>query len=177
MKKIWKFLLIILGIIVFIILIYFLSKPRPINKFTFPDTIVVNNYTEYKIDTIVKVFINKVLKQDSVTIHIFYLNNLMIYNNFEIMGYLEPTPYNNREYILFINEHIDQMNTLLSHEFVHFDQYIKNELVLNRNLQIAIYKNDTIDLLKIPYESRLFEQDAYNRQNQFLKQLNQLLYK
>jgi hypothetical protein len=101
----------------------------------------------------------------------------MNYDKLEIMGYLEPIPYNNREYLLFINKNIYQMNTILSHEFVHFDQYIKNELVLNRDLQIAIYKNDTIDLHKVPYESRLFEQDAYNRQNQFLKQLNQLLYK
>jgi hypothetical protein len=177
MKNIWKILLIVLVFVAFIILIYFLSRPKPMNKFTFPDTVVVNNYTEFEIDTIVKVFVNKILEQDSVTINIFYIHNQMNYDKLEIMGYLEPIPYNNREYLLFINKNIYQMNTILSHEFVHFDQYIKNELVLNRDLQIAIYKNDTIDLHKVPYESRLFEQDAYNRQNQFLKQLNQLLYK
>lgn len=176
MKKNWKILLIILSVIVFIFLIYFLSKPKPMNKFTFPDTIVVNNNTEFEIDTIVKVLINKVLEQDSVTIHIFYLNKQLIYENFELMGFIEPTIYNNREYSLFINKNIDQMNTLLCHEFVHFDQFIKNELVLNRKLQIAVYKGNTINLLKIPYKSRLFEQDAYNRQHQILKKLNNLLY-
>jgi len=176
MKKIWKILLIILGIIVFIILIYFLSKPKSMNKFTFPDTVIVNNNTEFEIDTTVKVLINKILNYDSITIYIFYLNKEMIYDDFEIMGYIEPTAYNNREYLLFINKQAEQINMLLSHEFVHLDQYMKKELILNRNLQVAIYKGDTINLLKVPYKSRPFEQDAYNRQYQILKQLNKLLY-
>lgn len=176
MKKIWKILLIILGIIVFIILIYFLSKPKSMNKFTFPDTVIVNNNTEFEIDTTVKVLVNKILNYDSITIYIFYLNKEMIYDDFEIMGYIEPTAYNNREYLLFINKQAEQINMLLSHEFVHLDQYMKKELILNRNLQVAIYKGDTINLLKMPYKSRPFEQDAYNRQYQILKQLNKLLY-
>ena len=52
MKNIWKILLIVLVFVAFIILIYFLSRPKPMNKFTFPDTVVVNNYTEFEIDTI-----------------------------------------------------------------------------------------------------------------------------
>lgn len=176
MKKIWKILLIILGIIVFIILIYFLSKPKSMNKFTFPDTVIVNNNTELEIDTVVKVIINKILKQDSIIIHIFYLNKQMIYDDFEIMGYIEPTSYNNKEYLLFINRQVEQINILLSHEFVHLDQYMKNELKLNRDLQVAIYKGDTINLHKVPYKLRPFEQDAYNRQYQILKQLNKILY-
>lgn len=176
MKKIWKILLIILGIIVFIILIYFLSKPKSMNKFTFPDTVIVNNNTEFEIDTTVKVLINKILNYDSITIYIFYLNKEMIYDDFEIMGYIEPTAYNNREYLLFINKQAEQINMLLSHEFVHLDQYMKKELILNRDLQVAIYKGDTINLLKVPYKSRPFEQDAYNRQYQILKQLNKILY-
>lgn len=176
MKKIWKILLIILCIIVFIILIYFLSKPKSMNKFTFPDTVIVNNNTEFEIDTTVKVLINKILNYDSITIYIFYLNKEMIYDDFEIMGYIEPTAYNNREYLLFINKQAEQINMLLSHEFVHLDQYMKKELILNRDLQVAIYKGDTINLLKVPYKSRPFEQDAYNRQYQILKQLNKILY-
>lgn len=42
MKNIWKILLIVLVFVAFIILIYFLSRPKPMNKFTFPDTVVVN---------------------------------------------------------------------------------------------------------------------------------------
>ncbi len=172
-------IVVIIAIIVGVIL--FLSRNNPMNKFTFPKELVVENHTTHNsVDTIAMVVLNKVMKFDTINIQIYYIRDGVFKNgNMDIMAYIEKVPYNKHQYLLFLAKtlNIYSINDIIAHEMAHVEQMEKGYLIQSVHENYAVYNNDTIFYLKMPYEIRPFEIDAVNKQKLISNDLYKLLYK
>lgn len=178
MKK--KYWLIIAVIIIGIILVILFYKKKEMNKFTFPITLNVNNYTQYKaLDTISMVILNKELGFDTMNINLYYMvNNNISTDKIEVAAFIQKNPFEKHKYNIFINKDLNELNLtygkLLSHELLHLYQMEKGELI--QFADDVIYKGDTIYFSKVKYEDRSYEKAAYKGQDSIGKKLNKLLY-
>lgn len=179
MKK--RNLLIVLVIILLGILIILLSRKKEINTFEFPDTLVVENYSDnWLADTLSMVVLNKIMNYDTITLKIFNKPSHINHNDYDIIGFVERNFLEKNSYIIYINKNLsfNELKTLISHEMVHIDQIQKGDLVtFFSNYEYSIYKGDTIYFMKVSYENRPFEIDAHKRDSEILKKLNDILYK
>ena len=179
-----KTLLIILGVIIvislFIMLIIIEKKrvERPFNKFTFPETVMVTNGTEYnKADTIIMVLANKILKMDTIDVKVYYIPNVVQGEETEFYGIVQQLPFSKHKYLILLNDKLSllELKTTLSHEFVHINQYERSDLYVYGN--IYDWKNEKDKFFTdIKYEDRPFEKEAFFKQNKIRKELDKYLY-
>jgi hypothetical protein len=178
MKKIW-YVIIAVVIVIIVFFLIFTHKPKKMNSFRFPETIIVNNYTSIDdADTIIKVLINRIFGYDTARINIYYMPLSFDKNDTQIFGFITKNEFESNSYNLFIAKN-DSYNlfTLLSHEFIHFDQMQKGLLVQPAvGYKYNIWMNDTVKLFEVPYEERKYEIDAYNRCPEVERKLRKLLY-
>jgi hypothetical protein len=178
MKK--KYWLIIALIIIGLILVIIFYKKKEMNKFTFPITLSVRNYTQYKaLDTISMVILNRELGIDTMDINLYYIvNNNISTDKIEIAAFIQKNPFEKHKYNIFINKDLNGLNLtygkLLSHELLHLYQMEKNELI--QFTDHVIYRGDTIYFSTVKYDDRPYEKAAYKGQDSIEKKLNKLLY-
>ena len=181
MKLNKKYIYIILSLVVIIILIIFIKRhttDKVQNKYEFPSTLKVNNNTSYKTaDTIILVILNKIYNYDTMVVDIYYYNNQIYFNDYDIIGFIEKNQYNLHHYLIYIKKNLEYFpdKTFFSHELVHLNQMELNKFKKITNNKV-IYLNDTIDCSKIPYPNRQFEIDAFNEEKFVYKKLNYYLY-
>jgi len=147
------------------------------NRFTFPSTMVVNNYTSYPYaDTTTMVILNKIYGIDTMKINIYYSSVDFSTDEIEVIGFIRKNIFEPHSYLFFLKK--PPINTplseFLSHELIHLKQMEDGELIECVNYNI--YQNDTIYLNKVKYENRPYEIYAFNHQGDVRKKLNKLLY-
>jgi len=177
-KKIWIPLL-ILVILVFVTLVIVQKKrdARPFNHYEFPSTLVINNYTDYRADTLSLYLANKILNLDTLNLTIVYIPDVINDGEMEFYGIVQMLPFEKNQFIMLLSKKklsLGKLKETISHEFVHIDQYISRDLIVYPGY--AMFKGDSIVFKEVKYEDRPFEKDAFKRQDQFKKELEKLLY-
>jgi len=181
MKKSWLIpliivILLVIGIIIGIIVTK--QREKRINRFEFPSTMIVNNFTTHKYaDTIAMVILNKIFDYDTINLNIYYSPKNLSNSEYEIIGFIQQNPFQLHSYNVFVKKGTlpTSIKTFLSHELIHLHQMELGDLVQIDYTKI-VYKNDTIYFSQAPYDKRPYEIDAYSRQDGIRKQLNNLLY-
>jgi hypothetical protein len=178
-SKIILFILFVISIITIILIIK--KQEKVMNKFEFPSTVVVEDYTKFKVDTVLKVIVNKILNIDTITIKVYnlpeFLKNI---DNIELKAFLMPNQFNKNEYFLYLNDkNLEQETTLiLCHESVHLKQYEKGDLVfVSQTSDHIFYKGKKIVFKECEYNKRPYEIEAFSEQNKVFRKLKKLLYK
>jgi len=174
--------LLILIIIFLLFLFYlFIKKDKELNTFYFPDTVIVNNYTDLKnADTISMVITNKILNIDTIQIDIFTSPINMNTDKYEIYGYTFPNLYEKDKYYIFLGRTFprNMIITLLSHEMVHIQQYRDGTLIYPGSDKYYLeYKGEKIYFIDVPYNKRPYEIEAFEKEKIIRKELNKILYK
>lgn len=171
---------IILILVVFIIvfslsMLEHCTKER--NVYTFPKSLVVENYTNYKsIDTTVMIITNKIFHMDSLQVKIYYMPEDPSSEEFKVYAFIQKNPFINHSYFIFMSENIDiSMNRLFAHELTHLKQMECGDLIQTYK-DYAIYKQDTIYFSKVDYDNRAYENDAFGNENEILNELRKLNY-
>lgn len=173
---------IILGVVVIIFLFFFMKKiltKKSFNDFNFPDTLVVNNYTEHSnADTITMVLLHEIFDYDTMKVNIFDLSNFKQMRNTEFSGYIIKNRNFDKSYDIFIAKKLPiSLNKILSHEIIHLNQFETGRLkYVDDQPSKMIYEGDTIDLNSVDYYERPFEKDAFSKQSSITRQLNNTLY-
>ncbi|MCK9544998.1 MAG: hypothetical protein M0R03_23530 [Novosphingobium sp.] len=181
-RKILWIGVIIVAIALFIFLILRQEKKdqRSFNKYEFPETIQVENFTNYqKADTIIMILANKIMKWDSIRVLVYYMHDGTNQNGeIELYGIVQRIPFYPYNYLILLNKNLSfyKLKETLCHEFIHIDQY--RDPIYNLQIfgDIAVYKGDTIKLREVPYDQRPFEQMAFRNQERILKELDKFLY-
>jgi hypothetical protein len=121
---------------------------------------------------------NKILLLDTIKLNIYSMNRDWGNDEYEIAGYIQKNPYVEHEYNIYIKESklSISLKELLSHELFHLQQMENSELIQLQDQSKIIYKNDTINLINVPYMKRAYEIDAYDNDRLIEKKLNKLLY-
>lgn len=173
---------IIIGVVIVIIsIITFLliHRERNINVYEYPNSLVVNNYTEHKnADIYSKIILNKIYDYDTINLNIYYSARDYSTDKFDIIGFIQKVSFDEHSYNIFMKKTGSPISikNFLSHELIHLNQMEIGDLVSTQNQLIMVYKGDTISFIDIPYNKRLFEIEALNADGNILKQLNHFLY-
>ena len=179
MKKWWIFLIVAIVIFFLVILVIKQSKKdqRPFNHFDFPETVMVTNGTHFeKADTLVMVLANIILDLDTVDIKIYYIPDVVNSGKMEFYGIVQQLPFGEHKYLILLNKklNLSKLKLTLSHEFIHIDQYERDDLFINGNMYD--WKGETKFFSDVKYNDRPFEKEAMGEQGNVVKQLNKLLY-
>lgn len=171
-NKHWLIIIIIAFAIGIIVLISQFKQPS--KQYVFPDTLTVYNHTDYQeMDTIAMLILDKVLNIDTAILYIYYTPVSFDTENITIMGFVDKNQFTTHTYNIFCNKNITiPIEEFLSHELVHVDQMEKGLLVPvpGSGQTIMIYKGDTINLYKVPYNKRAYEVDAQHQSFEILKE-------
>ena len=174
-------IIIVISLILLILLFLYLGREKKMNHFDFPDTVIVNNYTDFnEIDTILKVITNKIMDIDTIQIDIFITPIDMNTDKYEIYGYTFPNLFEKNKYYIFLGRTFPRsmIKTLLSHEMVHIQQYMDGSLVYPGSDKYYLeYMGDKIYFIDIPYNKRPYEIEAFEKEKIIRKELNKILYK
>jgi hypothetical protein len=179
-KWIWIILAGLLLVGAFIILMNVRQKAldsRPFEVYDYPVGVSVVNGTDYRADTIALSLGHHILGLDSLEIFIFYLPEHINSGELYYYALVERIPFRDYSFLILLDRGLSltELFTVLSHEFVHIEQYIRGDLQLWNNQ--AIWKGDTLDLSGIEYRKRPFEKEAYDRQKGMSRKLKDLLYR
>lgn len=155
------------------------------NIFEFPDTFKVSSLIkspkQYDISDLIKVIGNKILNYNQADIIIQY--NDKVLNKFstqdcELQALLDKSPIPHTYNLLIRSNHTDSLETIICHEMVHFDQYERGDLQIEKddtNL-VFIYKGKEYKS-STPYFSRPWEKEAKSLQYNLWKTFKKLYYK
>lgn len=184
MKKWLKWLLIAIGVILIGIIAYFIYKDatREEAVLTFPDTVIVQNATEFKIDTITKAIAHHVLGYDTISIAIAHMpKHMEEVGELDVKAYVYKNIFQDKAYLIFVSStlRVSEYKMVMSHEMAHIAQMEIGDLVQPKELGAPYvkYKGDSINFHEIPYSKRAHEIDAEKQQDQIYKQLDKVLYK
>lgn len=180
MKK-SKIVLIILGLVVLFVAVYFLNKRKetPFNEIEIPDTSnYINNRTDNKyIDTVLLLVAHK-LDIDGVMISIFPMRdetriNFERENNISLKAFIVGSGF---RYAIF-TEDLDRMEsiTVFSHEMIHLKQYNSNRLIVLEN-GVVSWEGKKMDVNSIPYNERPWEKEAFQNETKLANDLKKILY-
>lgn len=178
MKK--KFLWIVVAI-VFVGLIFGLilwqkkRDARPFVKYDFPESISVTNGTGYRADTIAMVLAHKIFNFDTLDIRIFYLPDHISDGDIEFYGIAQQLPFGDHKYLILLgkNMSLSKVKLVMSHEFVHIDQYESGRLEISGKNYIWEGDPGVFE----GYDTRApFEVEAFTSQAQIKRELNRSLY-
>jgi len=181
MKKPWILILIFLLLLALSIVISIVVTKRRdarINRFEFPTTMIVNNYTtHWYADTMALVILNKIYDYDTVTLNIFYAPKHLSSGEYELVGFIQKNPFQLHSYNIFVKRGTlpVSIKSFLSHELVHLRQMESGELIQIDYTKI-VHKGDTIYFSEVPYEERAYEIEAFGKESGVRRQLNKLLY-
>jgi hypothetical protein len=173
----------IFGIIVIILaFIFVLTEPKeeqPKPVFTFPASMVVQNYSgKSYIDTIAMVTLYNIMEYDSINLSIHDMPYNMSTPTHDIAGYMTVNPYQRHVYFLFVDPQCTTVSNidLIAHEMVHIQQYESGDLKYLMDNSGVIYKGDTIRSEDVPYDKRPHEIDAFAQERILAKSLNKMIY-
>ncbi len=179
-KKIyWIVLGVIISVLLLVTLVLVFQKKedRPFNRFDFPETVNVTNGTCYdNLDTIALVLANKIFKIDTLDLKIYYTPNILNKHNMEFYAIVQKLPFGEHQYVILLNKDINLVivKLILSHEFVHIEQYEQGHLKVFKNFYI--WKGETVFFEDTEYLNRPYEIEAFRNQNNIRRELNKLLY-
>jgi hypothetical protein len=185
MKKWLKWLLITIGALLVALLIYVIVKQslREEAVLSFPDTVVVQNATEFKeIDKVLKTISYYVLDYDTINIAVANMpEHMETVGNLDLKAYVYKNIFQEKAYLIFITSKLklSEYKRVMAHEMAHVEQMEEGDLIQPTDLTApyVIYKGDTIDFHEVPYDRRPHEIDANKRENRIYKQLDEVLYK
>jgi len=179
MNKAATIIALILGLIITLLIYFDFDSKKNKNTFVFPNSIIVQNNTEYKsIDTLIMLSANKLFNYDTINIKVYYMQtSIVTTEDFIVYAYIQKDPNIDHSYILFLNRDISvSVEKIIAHEMVHLKQLEDGDLVQN-SLGHVIYKGDSINLYKIKYNNRPYEIEAFKNESIIKNKLNHLLYK
>ena len=150
---------------------------RPFASYEFPETVVVENSTNYRADTICMHLAHSILELDTINLILVYIPEHVNDGDMEFYGIVQMLPFKQNQFIILLSRKgmsLSKLKETLAHEFVHIRQYISGDLVVYP--LYAVWKGEDVYLKEVPYEDRPFEKDAFRNQGKYLKQLNKALY-
>lgn len=153
------------------------QEARPFAPYEFPETIVVENSTNYRADTICMHLAHSILELDTINLILVYIPEHVNEGEMEFYAIVQYLPFKKNQFLILLNRDrlsLGKLKMALSHEFVHIDQYLRGDLSLYP--KYAIWKGEDIYFGEVPYEDRPFEKEAFANQGKYLKQLNKFLY-
>jgi len=168
----------IIGALISLVVIQKKRDARPFNTYDFPSTLVVQNATTYdRADTICLYLAHQILGLDTMELMIVYIPEHINSGEMEFYGMIQQIPFGKNQFLILLNKDrvsLTRLKEILSHEFVHMDQYISGDLKLYPGF--AIYKGEDVYFGETEYEDRPFEKEAFALQGKFVKKLNKFLY-
>jgi hypothetical protein len=170
---------IIIGLILLGLVIYLLTPKKEFNKFTFPSTMAVKNYTKIKMaDTLTMVILNKIMKRDTMTINIYDMRIDFDNEKYQFQAFVIKNEFKKNECNIYLRNDVDfnMLLTILPHELIHVDQMCSNKLRIIENIGY-IWSGDTTRFSDIDYEKRPYEIEAYEKSGNIKKELSKILYK
>jgi len=185
MKKWLKWLLITIGALLVALLIYFIVKQslREEAVLTFPDTVVVQNATEFKeVDKVLKAISYYVLDYDTISIAVAKMpKHMENVGDLELKAFVYKNIFFDDAYLIFISSNLklSEYKRVMSHEMAHIKQMEEGDLIQPKDLSApyVIYKGDTINFHEVPYDKRPHEIDANKQETHIYKELDKVLYK
>ena len=123
----------------------------------------LNNGTHYNDSHIILTKITEIYEMKDITINLYYIpSRFTQIQDYHIHGFTLFNDIPDRTYIIYLNPNLtnEQLIKVLIHEMVHVNQMYNGDLYYINN-RFIVYKNDTIDLVNIPYFMRSFETDAF----------------
>jgi len=173
----WVVGIIVLAVIAIIILLTIQKKrdARPFNVRTFPETVMVTNGTEYRADTIVKVLAYDVFDINTLDLKIYYIPIVANEGEMEFFGFVQKLPFGEHKYLILLKRGLafEKLKEILSHEFVHIDQYERGDLQVSGKTYIWKGEPGVVEKYDI---SLPFEMEAFKSQHNVKKELNRYLY-
>ena len=175
-----KKIAIVVGIILLLLIGYFLLKPTSENYFDvvdIPPTSIVTNYTQDKyMDTIVHIGLN-ILEIDTVFIQIQKLKpSQNMYDDIDLLAGIISDGKN--QFVIFVkendsrNENIDK----ISHELIHLRDYYTQKLILFDEYGAIYGDEEWEDLRVIEYRDRPWEISAFEEGPLLAKKIKEKLY-
>lgn len=172
-KNIFK---IILGLILLFLIIYVIInnryENRPFKVVELSNTnLIYNNVHPSYYDTVLSVAMNK-MKINGANV---VLLNLTDVSRNQFDGTLKAhVSYHDSVFYIFI-ENMNRKDVIeaLSHEVIHIDQYLTQDLVYDGNV---IWKGKIYNLDEYGYESRPWEINAFDRQDDLIRKVEDELW-
>ena len=187
MKPLFKYIIYTLVVLLVALIVYFIIRQASREEaiLTFPDTISVviaenvgSAPPEY-IEKVSKALTYYILGYDTLKVSIAKMPyHLEKVGDIDLQAFV--TQPLEKEYFIFLsnkNVNTGNLKKVLSHEFIHIKQMEEGILVQPPGQLYAIWEGDTIDYLKIPYNDRPHEIEAYKLDNRALQRLEQIWYK
>jgi hypothetical protein len=171
-------LFIILGIAALIMLVLAVwekeRNSRPFKPLKFKSKVKIHNRTNYdRIDTIFMALSEKIYDLDSAHIYLLPLKDKA--PNFRFYGITQQLHFDPYVYYIYVapDLSLSKLKIVLSHEFVHVDQFKRGDLVYRA--PNYFWKGEKVESTE-PYNLRPFEKEAFMRDSEILKELNKALY-
>lgn len=140
--------------------------------------IYIENNTDYDIEFKTKLILNSILHIDSVFIKYEYMDEPRFIDGHKVGAYVVKNKFFDNQYNISLSKTLKlyHVDIIIAHELIHVQQHESFDLeIISRNLGIYIYKGDTIDTYFVPYLSRGYEIDAYEREDSVYNKLHLLL--
>ena len=176
MKK--NILKIVVGIIVILLIVFLILKVNLKEK-TF-NQVELNNYNTIEngvFPTFYDTILNVAMEQMKLNGHIVFMGQLSPAAKGKFDGDLRAhVRYHDSNFYLF-TEDMNRAETIevLCHEVIHMQQYSSGDLIYdNGNIT---WKGETLSLTSKEYSDRPWENDAFDRQKQLIKSVENVLYK
>ena len=180
MKKLHYIIIgVVIALIAIILFLFLFQKKREINEYVYPETLIVNNYTNHDdIDIYAKIILNKIFMYDTMYVAIYDNPLKFSTENLIIAAFIRKITFMPHTYIIYVKKGSLPTSTkeILSHELIHLHQMEIGDLIQLKDKSKILYKGDTIVFKNIPYNDRPFEIDAISKQDKIKKQLNKFLY-
>ena len=180
MKKNLKWIIIIASLVVALIIFLIIkSSLRVEAELTFPDTIKVENATNYEVEKIIKALTYNVFEMDTMKITVANVpKHMEQIGKINLQAYISKNPYRDNHYYIYISRRVNDVHLrkILSHEFIHLYQMENGDLLQIGQEPMAIWKGDTIDYLTVEYKKRPHEIEAAKLDDRVFKDLLDVLY-
>jgi len=160
-------------ILLFLITSYLMVSDINLDNVIRPHEIKIKNLTTFTEASYMSFILSyNVFEIDTLDLIICYLP-LSGEGDLEFSGIVAPLPFGTHRYLMLLNKNlgVDELRETLSHEFIHINQHETGRLVSLGNM--FIWEGDTINP-DVVYRDRPFEIEAYNNQDEILKQLNKI---
>jgi len=165
--------LLIVGLIIFLI-IKLTPTDKPFNTIELKDdNTIVNGVFPTYYDTV----LNVAMSQMGLTGYNVIVEQISDATKSQFDGELKAhiRYYNNGFYLFTGTLSRNQSIEVLCHEVIHMQQYSSGDLIYdNGNIT---WKKETLELNSKEYENRPWENDAFSRQTQLIKSVEDVLYK
>ena len=171
-------LVIIVAIFTIIAVITIVQKKRdarPFNYRTYPESVMITNGTSFRLDTIAKVLAYDVFDIREIDLKIYYLPEQDDESEIEFSGFVQKLPFGEHKYLILLNKKLSfsKMKEVLSHEFVHIDQYERGDLIVSGKTYIWKGEPGVVTT----YDTSLpFETEAFKSQYNVKKELERYIY-